>query len=154
MNYISPLSFHLFSILTFLHLLIPYDISVTSLIFLTMSSEVSHCTRAIAKKIFTNRYYCFWQNIADQNLGSAPEVVNPGLLSLYDTSPEVLYASGLEPRLGEYQEGTDLNIGLEPPKGKIWGMKRKTFMVVLGIVILLITAGVGGGVAGSAAKKR
>ena len=87
-------------------------------------------------------------------MGSAPEVVSPDLLPPYDTTPEVLYASGLEPRLEDNQEGTDLNIGLEPPKGKIWGMKRKTFMIVLGILILLITAGVGGGVAGSAAKKR
>ena len=86
----------------------------------------------------------------DQDLGSAPEVVSPDLLSLYDTSPEVLYASGSEPQLRDNQEEPDLNIGLEPLKGKVWGMKRKTFKIGLGTLILLIiavAAGVGGGVA-------
>ena len=59
--------------------------------------------------------------------------------------------------LGDNQKEPDVGSWLEPSKPKIWGMKRKTFMIMLGISILLIiavTAGVGGGVARSAAKKR
>jgi len=57
--------------------------------------------------------------------------------------------------LSDNQKEPDLDIGLEQPKGKIWGMKRKTFMIVLGVLIFLIiavAAGVGGGVGGTSAK--
>ena len=57
-----------------------------------------------------------------------------------------------EPGLGYNEKEPDPDIG---HKGKIWGMKRKTFMIVLGTLILLIiivAAGVGGGVGGTAAK--
>jgi len=57
--------------------------------------------------------------------------------------------------LGDNQKEPDLNSGLEPSRGKIWGMKRRTFVIVLGIFIILIVAlaaGVGGGVGGAAAK--
>lgn len=83
--------------------------------------------------------------------------MNPGLLSLHDTSPEVLWQPESELGLRYNQNEPDLNTELEQPGEKIWGMERKTFMIVLGILILLIiavTAGVGGGVARSAAKKR
>jgi len=56
--------------------------------------------------------------------------------------------------LGDNQKEPDLNSGLEPSGGKIWGMKRRTFVIVLGIFIIFIVAlaaGVGGGV-GAAAK--
>jgi len=57
-----------------------------------------------------------------------------------------------EPGLGYNEKEPDPYIGHE---GKIWGMKRKAFMILLGTLILLIiavAAGVGGGVARAAAK--
>ncbi|PUU73453.1 hypothetical protein B9Z19DRAFT_1068978 [Tuber borchii] len=95
------------------------------------------------------------QPIVYQDFQSAPEAVNLNLPSEYDTSPEVLQIPEPESRPGDIQKEPDLNIGHKQPKGKIWGMKRKTFMIVLGIVILLIiavAAGVGGGVGATAAK--
>ena len=86
---------------------------------------------------------------------SAPEVVNLNLPSEYDTSPEVLHTPEPESRRGDIQKEPDLNIGHGQPKGRIWGMKRKTFMIVLGTLVLLIiavAAGVGGGVGATAAK--
>ena len=81
--------------------------------------------------------------------------MNPGLLSLHDTGPEVLHASESEPGLRYNENELDLNIGREPPKGKIWGMKRKTFMIVVGIIILLIiTVAVGAGVGVAVAKAK
>ncbi|PUU73451.1 hypothetical protein B9Z19DRAFT_1111206 [Tuber borchii] len=56
---------------------------------------------------------------------------------------------------GDNQKQPDLGSGLGPSKRKIWGMKRKVFMIMLGIFILLIiavAAGVGVGVAVSKAK--
>ncbi|PUU73449.1 hypothetical protein B9Z19DRAFT_540201 [Tuber borchii] len=93
------------------------------------------------------------QNLAGQHFRSPQEGANPYLSSEYDTNPGVFHIpeSGVEYN----QKEPGLNNGLEQSKGKIWGMKRKTFMIVLGIVILLIiaiAAGVGGGVGGTAAK--
>jgi len=99
-----------------------------------------------------------------------PEGVNLDFPSVYDASPAALHldlpsqnGTGLvelpapdsESGLSDNQKEPDLDIGPEQPKGKIWGMKRKTFMIVLGVLIFLIiavAAGVGGGVGGTAAK--
>ena len=57
--------------------------------------------------------------------------------------------------LGDNQKELDIGSGLEPSKPKIWGMKRKTFMIMLGIFILLIIAvAVGAGVGVAVAKAK
>ena len=61
-----------------------------------------------------------------------------------------------EPEEGGNQKEPDGD-GLEASKGKIWGMKRKVFMIVFGIIAILIiavAAGVGWGVGVTAAKSR
>jgi len=91
--------------------------------------------------------------MADQHLPSAPEVVNLELLSGYDTGPEALHAP--EPDQGCIQKEPARDSGLEKSKGTIWGMKRKTFMIVIGIIAILIiamAAGVGWGVGVTATK--
>jgi len=105
--------------------------------------------------------------MADRDLRSVPEGVNLDPPSEYDTSPEALpphfpseYDNGPEalqtpePADGLRDNQQGLNIGSEQPKGKIWGMKRKSFMIALGVLILIIAvaAGVGGGVGGTSAK--
>ncbi|KAG0136469.1 hypothetical protein HOY82DRAFT_478913, partial [Tuber indicum] len=83
----------------------------------------------------------------------APEGANPNPLAEYDSSPEVAHTSQSGP--GYNQEESDQSVGLGASGGGIWGMKRKTFIVVLGIFIILIialAAGVGGGVAATVAK--
>ena len=74
---------------------------------------------------------------------------------MYGTGTEILHVP--EPRLEDNQKELDLNAGLEPStsKGRIWGMERKTFMVVLVVFVILIiavAAGVGWGVAGTKNK--
>jgi len=93
--------------------------------------------------------------MAAHHLRSLPEGVNRELLSEYDASPEVLHTLG--PGQGDNQKEPDGNNGLEASKGKIWGMKRKVFMIVLGIIAILIIAmavGVGWGVGVTASKSR
>ena len=77
----------------------------------------------------------------------APEAVNLQLPPEHDDGPEPLYPPELEPGSND----------LETSKGKIWGMKSKTFMIVLGIIAILIiavAAGVGWGVGVAAAKSK
>lgn len=84
--------------------------------------------------------------IADQ---LAPEVVNIEFRPEHDGGPEPLYPP--EPEPGSNQEELGRN------NGKLWGMKHKTFMIVLGIIAILIIAvavGVGWGVGVAAAKSK
>jgi len=102
--------------------------------------------------------------MANQHLRSETEEVNPPLPSEYDTIPEEIRV--LKPKQrdnrkesgpGDDQKEPDLGSGLEPSKRKIWGMKRKTFMIALGIIILLIIAvavGAGAGAAVAGAKNK
>jgi len=93
--------------------------------------------------------------MADQHLRSVPEAVNLELPSECDTSPEGLHTP--ESGQGDNQKEPDRNSNLETAKGGIWGMKRKVFMIVLGIIAILIiavAAGVGWGVAMTIAKSK
>ena len=85
----------------------------------------------------------------------APEAVNLELPPEHDAGPEPLYPP--EPDPGSNQEELGRNNDFETSKGKLWGMKRKTFMIVLGIIAILIiavAAGVGWGVGVAAAKSK
>jgi len=93
--------------------------------------------------------------MADQHLRSLPEGVNREFPSEYDTGPEVLHTP--EPGRGGNQKELDRDNDLEASERKIWRMKRKVFMIVLGIVAILIiavAAGVGWGVGVTTAKSR
>jgi len=60
-----------------------------------------------------------------------------------------------ESGLGDNQKEPDRGGGLGASKGRIWGMERRTFIIVLGVFIILIialAAGVGWGVSASVAK--
>ena len=50
------------------------------------------------------------------------------------------YQNIARPGSGDNEKEPILDSGLEPSKRKIWGMKKKTFMIMLGIFILLIIA--------------
>ncbi|PUU72711.1 hypothetical protein B9Z19DRAFT_1136899 [Tuber borchii] len=80
------------------------------------------------------------QNIASQHSQSPQELegADPYLSSEYNTSPGALHMPG--PGLGDNQKEPDLGSGIEPSERKIWGLKRKTFVIMLGIFILLIIA--------------
>ena len=85
--------------------------------------------------------------MTDQHLRSSPDAVNLELPYEYDASPEVLRTP--EPGQGGTREGHDRDSGPEASEGKVWGMKRKVFIIVLGVIAILIiavAAGVGWGV--------
>jgi len=91
--------------------------------------------------------------MADRHLRSAPEAVNLELPSGYDIGPEALRTP--EPKQGDNQKEPDRGGHLETSKGKIWGMNRRVFIIMLGIIAILIiavAAGVGWGVGVTAAK--
>jgi len=93
--------------------------------------------------------------MADNHFRSAPDGGNPNFFPVYDTDPEIVHMP--ESRLGDNQKELDPNAGLEPSKGKIWGMERKTFVIVLVVFVILIiavAAGVGWGVAATTAKSK
>ncbi|PUU72712.1 hypothetical protein B9Z19DRAFT_1069560 [Tuber borchii] len=131
MNNIAPRPFYLFSVSTF-------------------TASTSHFQY---KRNYPIVLTMFSQNIAGQHFQNPQEGVDPYLSSEYDTSPGALHIPGSG--LRDNQKEPDLGSGLEPSKRKIWGMKRKTFVIMLGIFILLIiavAAGVGVGVAVTKAK--
>ena len=86
---------------------------------------------------------------------TSPEVANPYLSPEYDTSPEVLHTPG--PRQEDGQGEPDQSSGFKISKGEIRGMKRKTFVIALGIfavLIIAVAAGVGWGVGVAAVRSR
>jgi len=94
-------------------------------------------------------------NMADQHFLIAPEAVNLEVPPEHGAGPEALHPP--EPEPGSNQEELGRNNDLETSKGKIWGMKHKTFTIVLGIIAILIiavAAGVGWGVGVAAAKSK
>ncbi|KAG0642285.1 hypothetical protein HOY80DRAFT_1134625 [Tuber brumale] len=95
----------------------------------------------------------YQQHGAGEYWQGAPEGANLNPLAGYNTTPEALYT--FQPGPGYGQEDPDQSGGLGASNGEIWGMKRKTFLVALGIFIILIialAAGVGAGVAATVAK--
>ena len=82
-----------------------------------------------------------------------PGGANPNLLPGCDTGPEVLYPP--QPGQENNQKEPNENSGLNASKEEIWGIKRRTFVIALGILVFLIigaAAGVGWGVGVTSAR--
>jgi len=94
--------------------------------------------------------------MASQHLGTSPGAANPEPSHEYGTGLEVLHASPPQAGQGGFQKEPGLNSGLEGPGGGVWGMRKKTFMIVLGICILIVAvaAGVGCGVGVAVARSK
>jgi hypothetical protein len=78
-----------------------------------------------------------------------PQVVDESYPEVTPPKPEVQNApKGDYAAYGEHQGGV-----LAPQERRIWGLKRKTFFIVLGLVLLVVVGAVVGGAVGATAGK-